>query len=82
MVPWWASHSGGDELRSELGCFALVDRLQRLGHRELCAKALLRPRSTPAMSMSLDVAPLVGGIVEELLHLSHCLEPQTLQVKT
>jgi hypothetical protein len=34
------------------------------------------------MSASLDVAPLVGGIVEELLHLPRCLKPQILRVKT
>jgi hypothetical protein len=39
------------------------------GYGELRAKALHRPRSRPAMSASSDVAPLVGGIVEEPLHL-------------
>jgi hypothetical protein len=46
------------------------------------AKALHRSRSLSAMSSSLDVAPLVGGIIEEFLHLPRCFEPQTLRVKT
>jgi hypothetical protein len=46
------------------------------------AKALHRSRSLLVMSSSLDAAPLVGGIVEELLHLPRCFEPQTLRVKT
>jgi hypothetical protein len=53
-----------------------------LGMGELRAKALHRPRSTPAMSSSLDVGSLVGGIVEELLHLPRCFESQALRVKT
>jgi hypothetical protein len=38
MVPWWASRSGGDLLRSGFSCFALMDRLQRLGYGELRRK--------------------------------------------
>jgi hypothetical protein len=35
----------------------------------------------PTMSASLDVASLVGGIIEEPLHLPHRFMPQTLRVK-
>jgi hypothetical protein len=52
------------------------------GMGELRAKALHRPRSMPAMLSSLDVGSLVGGIVEELLHLPRRFEPQALRVKT
>jgi hypothetical protein len=52
------------------------------GMGELRAKALHRPRSTPAMLSSLDVGSLVGGIIKELLHLPRCFEPQALRVKT
>jgi hypothetical protein len=66
----------------EICILTLLDRLQRLGYGELCAKALHWPRSMPTMSMSLDVAPFVGGIIQDLLHLPRCFEPQILQVKT
>jgi hypothetical protein len=82
VVPRWASHGGGGELQSELGYFGLADWLPRLGYGELRAKARHRPRSVSVMSASFNVAPLVGGIVEELLHLPRHVEPQTLRLKT
>jgi hypothetical protein len=68
-VPRWSKCGGDDELQCGLGYFVLVDRLQRLGYGELRVKALHRPRLMTAMSLSLDVAPLIGGIVEKLHHL-------------
>ena len=73
---------GGGELRRP----AWLPQLGRIGSSdfglgEIRAKALHRPRSLPAMSTSSDVAPLVGGIVEDLLHLPCRFESQTLRMK-
>jgi hypothetical protein len=59
-----------------------TERLQQLGHGELRPKALHQARTMPTMSVSSDVAPLVGGITEELLHLPRWFESRFLWVKT